>query len=132
MTLKSIAGEGLFLVDDAEDDEQQAAEQRDERPIEPLGGDQGVGDDEDAAGEQDVHVSGPAARRTDGPGEIIRCAGRLGDDGLRLGRTYPPGPSLAATTSDVRPRLTFIVSRSSMTQELYTVGSSVGADRRPT
>ena len=32
-----------------------------------------------------------------------------------FGRTYPPGPSLAATTSDVRPRPTFIVSRSSMT-----------------
>jgi hypothetical protein len=30
-------------------------------------------------------------------------------------RTYPPGPSLAATTSDARRRRTFIVSQTSMT-----------------
>ena len=60
------AGEGLFLVDDAEDDDQQAAEQGDEGPIEALGCDQGVGDDEDAAGEQDVHVRTPAGARCPG------------------------------------------------------------------
>jgi hypothetical protein len=33
---------------------------------------------------------------------------------------YPPGPSLAATTSDVRPRVvTFIVSSDRMLRALY-------------
>ena len=108
-------GERLLLVDDAEDDDQQSAQQGDQGPVEALGGDQGVGDDEDAAGEQDVHV-----RTTDG-----RARARLDHSGCRsredvgkwLGRTYPPGPSLAATTSDVCPRATFIFSRASMTRE---------------
>ena len=51
--------EGLFLVDDAEDHDQQAAEERDQRPVNALGRDQPVGDDEDAASEEDVHVSPP-------------------------------------------------------------------------
>jgi hypothetical protein len=48
-----------------------------------------------------------------------------GARGDGFGRAYPPGPSLAATTSDVRPRLTFIVSRASMTSTGYTRPSLV-------
>ena len=92
------------------DHDQQAAEQRDQRSVEALGGDQPVGDEEDAAGEEDVHgqrasgARGRAARV-----DWVRCEATEGDG---FGRAYPPGPSLAATTSDVRPRLTFIVSSS--------------------
>jgi hypothetical protein len=32
---------------------------------------------------------------------------------------HPPGPSPAATTSDVRPRLTFFVSSATITPESY-------------
>ena len=108
-------GEGFFLVDDAEDHDQQAAQQGNQGPVEALGGDQGVGDDEDATRQQDVHVrtpSGHASARLDH--SVCRL---LEDVGVRLGRTYPPWPSLAATTSDVRPRPTFIFSSASMTLE---------------
>jgi hypothetical protein len=53
---------------------------------------------------------------------------------------HPPGPSLAATTSDVRPRLTFFVSCSSMTAQGYkglpgfqaeSMGSSTNAAENP-
>ena len=47
--------EGLLLVDDPEDHDQQAAQQRDEGAVEALGRDQPVGDEEDGAGEEDVH-----------------------------------------------------------------------------
>ena len=117
MTLKSIAGERLVLVDDAEDHDQQAAQQGDEGPVEALGGDQGVGDDEDAAREQDVHVRTPDGRaRARLDHSVCRS---LEDVGVRFGRAYPPGPSLAATTSDVCPRATFIFSRASMTVTGY-------------
>jgi hypothetical protein len=45
-------------------------------------------------------------------------AGRGAERGSVL--PHPPGPSLAATTSDVRPRPTFIISRESMTFTGYT------------
>ena len=44
--MKSIPGERLLLVDDPEEHDQQAAQEGHEGPIEALGGDQGVGDDE--------------------------------------------------------------------------------------
>ena len=103
--------EGLFLVDDPEDHDQQAAEQGDERAVEALGGDQRVGDEEDAAGEEDVHRQPASGAR----GRAIRRSGVGASRETSSGRAYPPGPSLAATTSDVRPRPTFIVSRASMT-----------------
>ena len=52
MTLKSIAGERLLLVHDPEQDDEQAAEQRDQRPVTALEGDQRVGDEEDGAGDR--------------------------------------------------------------------------------
>ena len=47
--------ERLLLVDDPEDDEQQATEQGDEGPVEAFRGDEGIGDQEDAACDPGVH-----------------------------------------------------------------------------
>ena len=124
MTLKSIPAKASSWSTIAEDHDQQAAQQGYQGSVEALGGDQGVGDDEDATRQQDVHVrtpNGHAKARLDH--SVCRS---LEDVGVRLGRTYPPWPSLAATTSDVRPRPTFIFSSASMTLEAYRVSHAFG------
>ena len=54
--------EGLLLVHDPEDDDEHRTEQRDQSPVVALGGDQRVGDQEDAAGDVDVHLRPPPGR----------------------------------------------------------------------
>ncbi len=72
--------ERLLLVDDPEDDEQQAAEQRDQGPVEALGRDEGIGDEEDAARDPGVHqtAAGGCLRPVPAPG---------------CGRAVPRGPN---------------------------------------
>ena len=116
--------ERLFLVDDPEDHDQQAAEQRDERPVNPLGRDQPVGDEEDAAGEEDVHgqaVSNAQRARRQVGWKVISAVGSARSRAERGSvLPHPPGPSLAATTSDVCPRLTLVNCRVRMTATGYT------------
>ena len=75
-------GECLLLVDDPEEHDQEAAEKGHQGPVEPLRGDQGVGDGEDAACQQDVHVrtSGGRARARLRSVGVSVARGRRGDD----------------------------------------------------
>ena len=62
--------ERFLLIDDPEGHDQQAAKERDEGPVEALGRDQRIGDEEDGAGEEDVHL------RTSRPRAEAGLAGR--------------------------------------------------------
>ena len=72
MTLRSMARECLLLVDHAQGNDEHAAQQRYQRPIQAFGGDERVGDQEDATRNPGIHQDTSLTWRRFRPEQSLR------------------------------------------------------------